>query len=89
MGHLEPWGLHPRLKWVRFLLPLLAALLASQLTVAAPLSRAAEAPTPAYIELDGRRVLEIRVAAGAQTPVQVAGRAWVGGNSPRKRGMER
>ncbi len=75
VGHLEPWGLRPRLRWARFLLPLLVALLATQLLVAAPLSRAAEAPTPAYIELDGRRVLEIRFAAGAQTPAQVAGRA--------------
>ena len=72
MGHLEPWGLRPRPRWARFLLPLLVALLATQLLVAAPLSRAAEAPPPAYIELDGRRVLEIRVAAGAQTPAQLA-----------------
>ncbi len=72
MGHLEPWGLRPRPRWARFLLPLLVALLATQLLVAAPLIRAAEAPTPAYIELDGRRVLEIRVAAGAQTPAQLA-----------------
>ena len=55
-----------------------------QLLVAAPLTRAADTPTPAsasakkttpppaYIELDGRRVLEIRVAAGAQTPAQLA-----------------
>ena len=65
MGHLEPWGRRPYPRWARFLLPLLVALLATQLLVAHPLSRAAEAPTPAYIELDGRRVLEIRVAAGA------------------------
>ena len=55
MGLLEPWGRRPRLRWVRFLLPLLAALLSTQLLVAPPLGRAAEAPTPAYIELDGRR----------------------------------
>ena len=72
MGHLEPWGLRPRPRWARFLLPLLVALLATQLLVAAPLSLVAEAPPPAYIELDGRRVLEIRVAAGAQTPAQLA-----------------
>ena len=72
MGHLEPLGLRPRPRWARFLLPLLVALLATQLLVAAPLTRAAEAPSPAYIELDGRRVLEIRVAAGAQTPAQLA-----------------
>ena len=53
-------------------MPLLVALLATQLLVSAPLSRAADAPAPAYIELDGRRVLEIRVAAGAQTPAQLA-----------------
>ncbi len=72
MGHLEPLGLRPRPRWARFLLPLLVALLATHLLVAAPLTRAAEAPSPAYIELDGRRVLEIRVAAGAQTPAQLA-----------------
>ncbi|MCP9907066.1 mechanosensitive ion channel [Cyanobium sp. BA5m-21] len=51
---------------------MLVALLATQLLVAAPLTRAADAPSPAFIKLDGRRVLEIRVAAGAQTPAQLA-----------------
>ncbi|MCP9923578.1 mechanosensitive ion channel family protein, partial [Synechococcus lacustris Cruz CV12-2] len=53
-------------------MPLLVALLATQLLVAAPLTRAADAPSPAFIKLDGRRVLEIRVAAGTQTPAQLA-----------------
>ena len=87
MGHSKPWGFGSRPRWARFLLPLLAALLATQLLFVAPLTRAGDAPTPAsssaqkatpppaYIELDGRRVLEIRVAVGAQTPAQLAGRA--------------
>lgn len=84
MGQSEPWVLRSR--WFRFLLPLLAALLAMQLLVAAPLARAVDAPTPvsvsaqkstpppAYIELDGRRVLEIRAGVGAQSPAQMARR---------------
>lgn len=84
MGHLEPWGLRSGPRWARILLPLLVALLATQSLVADPLTRAADAPTPAaasakkttppaaYIELAGRQVLEIRVAAGAQTPAQLA-----------------
>ncbi len=84
MGQSEPWVLRSR--WFRCLLHLLAALLATQLLVAAPLARAGDAPTPAsasaqkatpppaYIELDGRRVLEIRAGVGAQSPAQMARR---------------
>ncbi len=79
MGHSEPWGLRPRHRWAVFILPLLAALLAAQLLASPPLVRAGaaalkSAPKPAYIELDGRRVLEIRAGVGAQTPAQMARR---------------
>lgn len=74
MGHSEPWGLRPRPRWARVILPLLAALLAAQLLVATPLVRAGESPPPAFIELDGRQVLEIRAGVGAQTPAQMARR---------------
>jgi len=67
-------------------LSLLAALLAAQLLASPPLVRAnagppggpaaalKSAPQPAFIELDGRRVLEIRAGVGAQTPAQMARR---------------
>ncbi|WP_216909835.1 mechanosensitive ion channel domain-containing protein [Synechococcus sp. CCY 0621] len=66
-------------------MPLLAALLAAQLLASPPLVRAGaappeasaaaqNAPQPAFIELDGRRVLEIRAGVGAQTPAQMAQR---------------
>ncbi|WP_254957066.1 MULTISPECIES: mechanosensitive ion channel family protein [unclassified Cyanobium] len=79
MGHPEPWGLRPRHRWAVFILPLLAALLAGQLLASPPLVRAGaaalkSAPQPAFIELDGRRVLEIRAGVGAQTPAQMARR---------------
>lgn len=65
------------------LLPaLLAALLALPATAAPTASAPAQPTAPArtgapaaWVQLDGRPVLEIRVAAGAQTPAQVARRA--------------
>lgn len=45
-----------------------------ELPVAPPAQTAAGLPTPAWITLDGRKVLEVRVAAGAQTPQLVAER---------------
>jgi hypothetical protein len=40
-----------------------------------PAGMAAEAPEGAWVTLDGQRVLEIRIAAGAATPAETAGRA--------------
>ena len=75
VGHSEPWVLRPRPRWAGFILSLLAALLAAQLLASPPLVRSdalKSAPQPAFTELDGRRVLEIRAGVGAQTPAQMA-----------------
>ncbi|MFY7696576.1 MAG: mechanosensitive ion channel family protein, partial [Cyanobium sp.] len=67
--------------WLKRWVPLglvMAALILSMgfsAIMAAPAQKAAEGvPTPAWITLDGRKVLEVRVAAGAQTPQFVAER---------------
>ncbi|MFS6826433.1 hypothetical protein [Cyanobium sp. ATX-6F1] len=76
-----------RFGWGRRLRQLLAALLAAALAVAvvaalptalggaAPGNPAAAVGPPAgFVELEGRRVLEIRAAVGVQTPVEMARR---------------